>query len=291
MVVGSVPVIQNLSILQPFLLPACLIAATAAAAVSGRLFVGGALLAAATVKPQICVLPVGWFILWTCSDWKHRRSFFLGFVVALAALVVASAWLMPSWLMKYPEVLKSYAEYTKATSFLGARLPSPLRWPVEILALAAVASYCWRARRQAADSAPFAMALAFVLALTVLIIPTVVQPFNHVLLLPAVLLGIAHWQELRRGNLAMRSVALVFAICALLPWLFAVGAVLNPVAVRPDWLLKLWSLPVAASMLLPFAAFGMLILLQKLVPVQPTSPQATLAPLKPVGLAAPKGHA
>jgi hypothetical protein len=272
MAMTSIPVIQNLSILQPFLLAACFIAAAATAVISGRLFLAGALLAAATVKPQICLLPLAWFALWMCSDWKRRRSLLWGFAVTFAILLVASQWLLPGWLLQYPAVLRAYANYTNATSLVGMLLPSPLHWLVTALALVTVATFCWRVRREPADSAAFAIALSFVLTLTVSIVPAVVQPFNHVLLLPVVLLAIRHWRELRTANLVVRSATSLFCLCAFLPWLLAVVAMANPLTPHSDWLLRMWSVPLAASMALPFAAFGVLILLNKtLLPIEPAA--------------------
>jgi hypothetical protein len=271
LVMTSIPVLQNLSILQPFLLPACFIAGAAAAVVSERLFLAGALLAVATVKPQISLLPLAWFALWVCSDWKRRRSVCLGFTATLATLILASEWLLPSWLMRYPAVLSAYAAYTKATSFLGLLLPSPLYWLVAILALVTVGEFCWRVRHVSADSAAFAIALSFALVLTVSIVPTAVQPFNHVLLLPAVLLTIRYWRELRNGSALTRVATSVFCLCAFLPWLLAIVAISKPLTPNSDWLLKIWSVPLAASMALPFAAFGVLILLRKAAPWESTS--------------------
>jgi hypothetical protein len=269
LVLTSIPVIQNLSILQPFLLPACFIAGAAAAAVSGRLFLAGTLLAVATVKPQICLLPLAWFALWVGSDWRHRRAVLWGFIVTLAALILSSEFLLPGWLIRYPSTLRAYAEYTKTTSFLGMLFPSPLNWLVTIAVLGMVAEFCWRVRRQPADSQSFAIALALVLTLTVMITPAVVQPFNHVLLLPAVLLAIHYWQTLRQGNALRRSVTSIFALSTFLPWALAAVAVANPLKPQREWLLKVWSLPLAASMALPFAAFGTLILLCRTISSQP----------------------
>jgi hypothetical protein len=266
LVLTSIPVIQNLSILQPFLLPACFIAGAAAAAVSGRLFLAGSLLAAATVKPQICLLPLAWIAVWVVSDWRRRRVVLWGFVVTLAALILSSEFLLPGWLIRYPNTLRAYAEYTKTTSFLGLLFRSPLNWLVTIAVVGMVAEFCWRVRRQPADSQSFAIALSLVLALTVMITPAVVQPFNHVLLIPAVLLAIRYWQELRRGNTVRRAVTSIFALSTFLPWILAAVAVANPLKPQREWLLKVWSLPLAASMALPFAAFGTLILLRKVAP-------------------------
>jgi len=262
MFLTSVPVIQNLSILQPFLLPACFLAAAAAALGSGYLFLAGVLLAVATVKPQICLLPLAWCALWVGSDWLRRRSLFLGFAVALTTLLLASEWLFPGWLTRYPGVLRAYAGYTKTTSFLGVLLTSPLRWVFSLLLLAIASEFCWRVRKQPGDSSAFAVALSFTLTLTCCIVPAVVQPFNLVLLLPVILLSIRYWRQLRQRNAAVHAATSVFCFCTFLPWLLAVVAISNPLMPQKGWLLKVWSAPLIASMMLPFAAFGVLVLLR-----------------------------
>jgi hypothetical protein len=264
LVLSSIPVIQNLSILQPFLLPACFLAGGAVALVSGRLFLAGMLFAVTTVKPQICVLPLAWLALWLGSNWAHRKHLLGGFVSSMGVLLLASHWLVPSWLFRYPAVLHDYAEYTRTTSFLSVFLPPPLNWLAALLALAVVAEFCWRARHEPADSVRFAVALSFSLSLTTLVIPAVVQPFNHVLLIPVVLLAIRYWHELMRGTSLTRTAARLFCFCAFLPWMLAIIAVSRPLTPHSDWLLRIWSVPLAASMALPFAAFGVLILLRKL---------------------------
>jgi hypothetical protein len=270
-VLTSVPVLQNLAILQPFLLAAGFIAGAAAAAASRRLFLAGALLALATVKPQISLLPLVWFALWFVSDFKSRLSLLWGFATMLATLILTSEWLLPGWLIQYPRVLEAYAEYTRSMSLLATILPGPVHWLVTIFVVAMVAEFCWGVRQEPADSTAFAIALSFVLALTVLIVPAMVQPFNHVLLLPAVLLAIRYWRELRQGNAVTRAVTSVFCLCAFLPWLLAVVAISRPLTPGSDWLLKIWSVPLAASMALPFAAFGVLILLRKVTPPRSAS--------------------
>jgi hypothetical protein len=271
LVLTSIPVSQNLSILQPLLLPACFLAGAAVAVASGRLFVAGMLLAVATAKPQICLLPAAWFALWVCSDWKRRRSLFWGFTITLSALVLASECLLPGWLVRYPGILRAYAEYTKTTSFLGLLLPPLLQWPLTILELATAADFCWRARRHGADTPAFALALSFMLTLTVSLIPAVIQPFNHVLLLPVVLLAIRYWQKLWQGSIMMRAAISVFCLCAVLSPMLAVVAVARPLTPHTAWFQRMWPLPLAASMAVPFAAFGFLVLLRKVVPYHPTS--------------------
>ena len=261
----SIPVMQGLGLLQFGLLVAALLAAAAAAAVSGRLFLAGVLLAISTIKPQMSLLAIVWFALWVSGDWHRRRSLLWGFAATLLALVGAAELLLPGWIRRFLTALAEYEKHTRATSLLGIYLPSPLQWLVAVAGLFIVATYAWRARQQPSDSPSFTLALAFTLSLTLLIIPTVVPPFNHVLLLPVVLLAIRHWQTLQRRDRLFRFASSVLCSIAVLPWLFALVVAIGLLVSPLKGLLKMWFAPLNASLALPFAAFGMLILLRKLI--------------------------
>ena len=75
---SSLPVLQGLSLLQLGLLVAAFVAAAAACAADGRLFLAGMLLALATIKPQMCVLPIAWFAIWCFGGWRAAKVFILG---------------------------------------------------------------------------------------------------------------------------------------------------------------------------------------------------------------------
>ncbi len=269
MLLSSIPVLQGVSILQLALLVSCFISAAALSVVSGQLFLAGALLALATIKPQLSALPIAWFALWVCGDWRHRRSLLGGFAATLGALTLGSEYLLPGWFLRYPAALRAYADYTGATSLLGVLLPTTFAWIVSISALLVAAQFCWRARRQPANSRTFAIALCFALTLTVLIVPSVLPPFNHVLVLPVVLLMILHWKDLWRTTPLTCFTAAVFLGFGFLPWLLALVLLFMPSALRQSQ--SLWSLPLVASLALPFAAFGSLLLLCRAAPIQPTS--------------------
>jgi hypothetical protein len=264
---SSIPAMQGISILQLGLLVACLIAAAALSIISGRLFLAGILLALATIKPQLCLLPIAWFALWALSNWRQRRSLLLGFSATLAALIVGAEFLQPGWLLRYPDALRAYAGYTNATSLLGVLFPETLRWILTLLLLLIAAAHSWRSRHQPPDSLAFAISLGLVFTLTVLIVPTVIPPFNHVLLLPVALLMILHWKKLWRTNALNRVACLTFAGFAILPWILALILLFLPAASQPSR--ALWSAPLSASLALPFAAFGSLMLLRRLQTAPP----------------------
>jgi len=261
---GSIGVIQGLGILQLGLLVSCFISAAAACLISGHLFLAGALLALSTIKPQLAALPLAWFALWAIADWRNRRSLLGGFGATLGALVVGSEYLVPGWLWRYPRSLRAYANYTGASSLLGTLFPSPLHWPVAILAFLIAARFCWHSRRQAAHCVSFAISLSFALTLTVSIVPTVVGPFNHILLLPVVLLLVRHWNELWVANALTRFSMVVFCGCASLPWILAFIVAVVPSSTAGSWPLYLWLAPLCASLALPIAAFSMLIQMRRL---------------------------
>jgi hypothetical protein len=221
------------------------------------------------------VLVIVWFVLWLSAAWTQRRSLLWGFGVTLAVLLVASEYLRPGWLLRYPDVLAAYANYTGASSLLGLLMPPALRWPLMIGALLAASAFCWRARRQPAGSSSFAIALGFALTLTVSIVPTVVPAFNHVLLIPVLSLMILHWKDLWRTNRLIRLVCVIFCSFGFLPWLLAFALAFVPSALQGEGFL--WSAPLSSSLALPFVAFGSLLLMGRLAssPALPTPPIAT----------------
>jgi len=268
----SVPMMQGLSLLQLGLLVASLIAAASACAVSERLFLAGTLLAIATIKPQMCVLPIGWFALWVFGEWRQRKSMLAGFGAMLTLLIAASEFFLPGWPLRYPQALAAYSQYTNAKAFLGGVLPSGLIWLVSIIAVFSVGWLCWRVRREPADSVWFAIALAFVLTLTVTVVPTVNAAFNQVLLLPAVLLTIRYWNVFRRGSTLTRLALYAAGGCGFLPW----GLAFAVVVARPDpqsiWYLTMWSAPIFCSFALPVVTLGFLILLSRTLATQSALP-------------------
>ena len=260
-VLTSLPIMQGLNLRQLGLLAASLIAGAAASVVSGHLFLGGALLALATIKPQLSLLAIAWFALWVCAKWRQRQALAWGFSTTLAALVLASEILLPGWVRGFQGALFDYANHAGATSFIGMLLPFPLRWLVFALG-GFMAVSRWRARRLPADSVSFALSLALVLALTTLVMPTVVAPYNHVMLLPTALLVMSRWSELWAGNAATRIASAFFCAVALLPWPLVLICTLTA-TVSQAQATMVASLPLYAGLGLPLAALGLLVLLRR----------------------------
>ncbi len=276
MVLSSVPVLQGLHLLQFGLLVAALLSGAVAAAVAGNLFLAGMLLALATIKPPMALLAICWFLVWMAGDWRRRLPLLWGFAATLAVLIVASEYLVPGWVFRYPGVLASYTKHADATPLIGVFLPLSLRWLVSVGGLLAAALFCWRVRREPASSTDFFLAFALVSALTVLIIPTALSPYNHLLLLPAVVLILHHGPELWSGNLLSRIFISLCDVMAILPWLLAPFAILGLLGETRAWFVNFLLAPLYTSLLLPFAVLGPLLFLATTLPqVSPASPATT----------------
>jgi len=187
---GSVPAVQGIKLQQLSLLVAALLAGSAACVASGFLFCGGAILALATIKPQLAWPMVLWLLLWAVSDWKTRRRLVYGFAAIMGALLIAAEWILPGWIRMFLEAIRQYHQYTHNESVLDQLV----NWALgshggQILAVVACLSSAfllWNLRRESAGSAGFAGALAVVMTLTVLVVP-MYAPYNQLLLLPAIL--------------------------------------------------------------------------------------------------------
>jgi hypothetical protein len=283
MVFSSVPVLQGLNLLQFGVLVAGLLSGAVVAVGAGHLFMAGMLLALATIKPPLALLAISWFVVWVSGDWRGRRPLLWGFAATLAALILASECLVPGWVLRYPGVLTAYTKHSDATPLVGVFLPYSLRWPVAVGGLLATALFCWRVRRQPASSPYFILAFAFVSTLTVLIIPTALSPYNHLLLLPSVLLILHHWTKLWSRGFLSRVVVSLLAGMAILPWLLAPLMTVGLLVPMRAWLLNVRLAPLYVSLLLPFAVLGLLLLLAKAFPsitatnVAPVSPASWTA--------------
>ncbi len=196
---GSFPVVQGIKLQQLSLLVAALLAASVACVGSGLLFLGGVLLALATIKPQLTWPLVAWLLFWAMSDLRARRKLVLGFGLVMAVLLVGGEIILPGWWRMFAQAIGQYHDYTQNQSVLEVILNQLLgamsggnlgRIGGQILAALAVLACVpalWKLRREQADTSGFSAATALTLVLTVLVIP-MYAPYNQILLLPAVLL-------------------------------------------------------------------------------------------------------
>ena len=186
----SPPVLCGLLLQQVALLVELLIIA-ALWMITRRKYSGaGFLLALATSKPQLAVVPVIWLMLWSLGKWRERWKFILSFIVSSFSLVAYAAFFAgPTWVMQWLRALVSYRSYAHgAVSILelisGARLGSI----VSALAFLCLLAYMIVHREERPESVDFLEVSFLLLALSLLVVPTLLSLFNYVLLIPGILL-------------------------------------------------------------------------------------------------------
>jgi len=251
--------LQGIKLQQLSLLVAALIAGSAALLVSGQLFFAGVLLALASIKPQLIVLPAFWLLLWSVSSWRERRGFAWGFLLTSALLIGGGICLLPGWIGQFLAGLAAYNRYTGGRSLLD-ELTTPQMGPIlTVLILLSAVVVCWRQRRMPAGSAEFNFCLALVLVVTVVAAP-MIAPYNHLLLLPAVVLIVRSWNVFwRRGRMNqifLSGAALIF----FWSWLAALAITVASAFVPAASIQRAWAVPLWSSLGVPLVVLALLAL-------------------------------
>ena len=260
LVLSSPPVVQALRLQQLALLVAFLLAGCAALVVRGRLVWAGGLLAYATVKPQLALLPVLCFLIWVAGDWKKRQGLFWGFGGTLALLIGVGQLLLPGWLPEFVRGLVAYRHYAGMSSWLDALLTPGVAKPVAAVLLGALLLGCWRGRRVAASEPEFMARLCLVLAAAVVALP-LLPPFNQMLLVPGVLLVISYWNNLWRRGRLVRAVYLLGAAIAASSWV-AAAVLATGFALTGRTSTTAWEWPFVLTLGMPPVVAGLLLVLR-----------------------------
>jgi hypothetical protein len=254
---GSVPAVQGIKLQQLSLLVAALLAGSGACVASGCLFSGGAILALATIKPQLAWPLIAWLLAWGLSDWKARRRLVVGFTVTMAVLLLAGEVILPGWWRMFLQAIRQYHEYTRNESVLdqlfnwiAGRFSGDI---LAVLSVLIVGLVLWTVRKDPASSATFGQALALVLALTVLIVP-MYAPYNQVLLLPAILSLARERSALVLASPVTRVLYPATALALCWQWIASQGLSVAWL-ISPAGALKMWKLPFYATFTLPALIF------------------------------------
>ncbi len=201
-VLSSPQLAQGLRLRQLGLFVAFLLTMASWCVIRRHYFAAGVLLAVATIKPQMVLLCVIWFLLWTLGEWKKRWPVAAGFGVTLAALIGAGELLVHGWPRDFLAGLEAYRKYFPTTSPLRLLLGNWIGGAVSVLVLVALLFYAWKCRHADADSAEFIRLLALFFIATTLVLP-LLAPYNQVLLLLPVAVLLRDWQSLSKaGRLA-----------------------------------------------------------------------------------------
>jgi hypothetical protein len=243
LVLSSPQVIQGLRLRQLGLAVGFLLAFGVWCIARNHLALAGAVLAFATIKPQMIVLPLIWLLLWGAGSWPARSRLFIGFGGALAALTLLGEIILPGWPRFFVHGLIAYSNYNPISSLLRTVAGEYLGIALSLIMVFATVVFGWRLRDVTAASLEFNRILAAFLICGSLVMPLIPQ-FNQVLLLLPVLMFARDW---KKYPVAIRRFATVFV-----PWLWLtyVGLLL----VRPSThsCARFPLLPSALALLVPF---------------------------------------
>ena len=239
-VLASPQIAQGLRLRQLGLIVGCLLALCSFLVVRNHLMLAGIILAVCTIKPQMVVLPLAWFLLWAVGDLRQRWRLPTGFAGALIVLVAAGELILPGWPRDFLAGLAAYRQYGPVTSLLQVTLGDSAGSVIAALSLAGLLAWGWIHRNHGADSAEFPIVLSAFLLGASLALP-LMPPFNQVLLILPLLILLRDWASLPRlGRFA-------FVVCASWPWIASAVLLVSHVQLK-----SLRSIPLLPSVLVLF---------------------------------------
>jgi hypothetical protein len=242
-VLSSPQVMQGLRLRQLGLLIGFLLAMGAWCISRNHLVAAGIILAIATLKPQMAVLPLAWFLVWSLGSWAKRWPLLAGFGITLAALAGMGEIILPGWPRDFVNGVLAYQQYSATTSPLSLILGTRISGELSGLVIIGLLALAWQNRHANAASREFVYTLVSSCIAATLVL-RLLTPFNQVLLLLPAVIIVRDWDALPRAG---RS---AFAIIVAWPWVTSlVLLLLHP---RLDSTNRLPLLPSAMVVLLPF---------------------------------------
>jgi hypothetical protein len=249
---GSFPALQAIRLQNLSVIAAALIALSLFLVSADHLLLAGIFLALSTFKPQFAAGLILGLALWITGDWRRRRPLAWSFLITMLLLFLMSSWLVPGWIHTFFSVLRAYRLYTYGHSLLDVWFTPRGGAFIGVCLLLAALAVCWKHRSKAANSARFSLITTLLLAVTLIVIPTL-APHAQLLLLPG-FLNMIHMRKFlsSSGTPAKMIVAAAWALLAW-SWIAAFGLLVAALLVPIPRLLRFWQLPLYTSPLLPLA--------------------------------------
>ncbi|MGD0568685.1 MAG: glycosyltransferase family 87 protein [Candidatus Sulfotelmatobacter sp.] len=264
---SSYSVLEGLFAEQIGLLVGFLLAAALAALAGQRLFLSGSLMALALVKPQMMLLVAIYLLLWSLARWRARRLFAAGFISVSALLAGSSLLIWPHWISEWLQVLIRYRQYSTpplACYVLGGYAGSHFG-PVLVAALLAGAlALAWRMRNTSSASFEFALTISLLLATTVVTLLPGQAVYDHVILLPGIILIAMSWRGFAALNRIFRVVLGAGALALFWQWIcapFVIAA--QPFLSSRVFTEAVLTLPIRTAASIPFGVLAVLALMMR----------------------------
>jgi Glycosyltransferase family 87 len=260
---SSYAVLEGLFAVQVGLLVGFLLAASFCALTKGRLILAGRLFAFTLIKPQVSAVVAVYLLLWCFSRWRERRGFAFSFFGWSAILGGLSLLVWPRWIPEWLLVLSGYGNYAPPpliTYSLGPTLGSYLGPFLIVLLLLAALILSWRMRDVPATSPVFILTVSLLLALTSITLLPGQAVYDHVILLPGILLALWNW---RRVAASSRPFAVILAAGAMVlfwQWIAAIPLLVIRYFISPQQFFSngVLLLPLHAAASVPFAVSAVL---------------------------------
>jgi hypothetical protein len=265
---GCFPAIQGFKLQQLTLLVAGLMAVSMGLLAGRNFFLSGVLLAFASIKPQLVILPAGWLCLWTLGQWRERQKFIWGFGITLSALTIGAEFLVPGWISEFRRASGQYWAYTgggrsvldvlaQATGLMAAA------GRVVSAALVCILLYwAWKLRMAVAGSLEFGWLLAVTLAVTLAVIP-MFAPYNQVLLVPALMVTARRNTALWKAGRWARFLLGLTLFSLAWPWFASAMLVVGLLVLPASLVQKEWVLPLLTNFWIPTLTLGLLLVCGK----------------------------
>lgn len=246
---------------QPGLIVGFFLAAGAYALRNNRLSLAGVLSTLTLIKPQMTALLLFYFLVWSLTD-RRRARFWQASLAVGFVLMAGSLWIWPHWLHGWITTLLGYHRYATPPLIIvlfGGSFPGYLGVALLVGLLIAGVVVAWRNRGASSDSHNFWFTVSLLLAITAVTLLPGQAVYDHLILIPGILLVLRHRHELLKGNWI--SGALLAAGALLLCWPFISAflvILLRPFVSSAFFDSTLLMLPIRTAAPLPFAVLALL---------------------------------
>ena len=261
---SSYAVLGGLFAEQMGLLAGFLLAASLAALVRERLFLSGSLLALTLIKPQMILLITAYLLFWSLARWRARWRFVAGFLFVSGLLLASSLLVWPRWIPEWLGVMFGYRQYSTPPLvwyLLGNQAGSRLGPILIATLLASALALAWRMRHASATSAEFVLTLSLLLAITAITLLPGHAVYDHVVLLPGVILIALSWRDFVVSP-PFRVILGVTALAVFWQWISApVVIATRPMLSQDLFISTMLTLPIRAAASIPFGVGALLSLM------------------------------